>query len=125
MTGFITGVAASMSMAASEYLSAREHSDKNDGKSPLKSSAYTGIAYILTVLVLISPYLIFSNIYTAAAVMLSLNLLIIFSYNFYITTAKGLPLWRRFGQMALISFGVACISFLIGIFARTLFGVDM
>jgi len=57
--------------------------------------------------------------------MMGLNLLIILSYNFYITTAKGLRLWRRFGQMALISLGVAGLSFLLGMFARTLFGVEI
>ena len=125
MTGFITGVAASMSMAASEYLSAREEADEAAPKNPLKSSAYTGIAYILTVLVLIAPYLLLESVYRAAAVMMGLNLLIILGYNFYITTAKGLPLWRRFGQMALISLGVAGISFLLGTVARQLFGVDL
>ncbi len=125
MIGFITGVAASMSMSASEFLSSQEESGRQEGKSPLKSAAYTGIAYILTVLVLIAPYLLIENVFVAAAVMMSLNFLIILSYNFYITTAKGLSLWRRFGQMAIISLGVAGISFLLGMFARVLFGVEI
>ncbi|RMF06210.1 rubrerythrin family protein, partial [Candidatus Woesearchaeota archaeon] len=50
MAGFITGFAASLSMAASEYLSSKEEK----GKNPLKSATYTGIAYIITVLLLIS-----------------------------------------------------------------------
>jgi VIT1/CCC1 family predicted Fe2+/Mn2+ transporter len=125
MTGFIIGVAASMSMAASEFLSAREEADKNATKSPLKSAAYTGLAYIVTLMVLISPYLLLNNVYGSAVVMMTLSILIILSYNFYITTAKGLRLWRRFGEMAAISLGVACISFLIGMIARMLFGVKM
>ncbi len=125
MTGFITGVAASMSMAASEYLSAREESDQDERKSPLKSAAYTGCAYILTVLILISPYLLLSNVYAAAASMMALNLLIILAYNFYIATAKGLRMWRRFGQMALISLGVAGLSFLVGLLAQKLFGAEI
>jgi VIT1/CCC1 family predicted Fe2+/Mn2+ transporter len=125
MTGFIIGVAASMSMAASEFLSSREEADKNTSKSPLKSAVYTGIAYIVTVLVLISPYLLLSNVYASAVVMMVLSILIILSYNFYITTAKGLRLWRRFGEMAAISLGVACISFFIGMIARMLFGVEL
>jgi VIT1/CCC1 family predicted Fe2+/Mn2+ transporter len=125
MTGFITGVAASMSMAASGYMSAREEADKNTSKNPLKSAAYTGIAYIVTVLILISPYLLLKNVYTSMGIMMSLSILIILSYNFYITTAKGLPLWRRFSEMAGISLGVAGISFLVGIGARALFGVDI
>ncbi len=125
MTGFITGVAASMSMAASGYMSAREEADINTLKNPLKSAAYTGIAYIVTVLILISPYLLLNNVYTSMVIMMSLSILIILSYNFYITTAKGLRLWRRFGEMASISLGVAGISFLVGIVARMLFGVDI
>jgi VIT1/CCC1 family predicted Fe2+/Mn2+ transporter len=91
MTGFITGIAASMSMAASEFLSAREETDNS--KNPLKSATYTGIAYIATVLILILPYLLLHNVYIAAMIMKGLSVLIIFGYNFYITTAKEL----RFG----------------------------
>jgi VIT1/CCC1 family predicted Fe2+/Mn2+ transporter len=125
MTGFITGVAASMSMAASGYLSSREEADKNITKSPLKSASYTGAAYVVTVLILITPYLVLSNVYASVAVMMTLSVLIILSYNFYITTAKGLRLWGRFGQMAAVSLGVAGISFLVGLVARTLFGVEI
>jgi len=125
MTGFITGVAASMSMAASGFLSTREEADENTTKSPLKSAGYTGAAYIVTVLILIMPYLVLSNVYASAAVMMTLSVLIILSYNFYITTAKGLRLWRRFGQMVAISLGVAGISFLVGMIARLLFRVEV
>ena len=125
MAGFITGIAASMSMAASEFLSAREEADENSTKVPLKSAAYTGVAYILTVLVLIAPYLLLHNVYASLLIMLTLSVLIIFSYNFYITTAKSLPFWRRFGEMAVISLSVAGLSFLIGMLARSLFGVEI
>jgi VIT1/CCC1 family predicted Fe2+/Mn2+ transporter len=125
ITGFITGVAAAMSMAASEYLSVREETDKNSNKSALRSALYTGVAYIITVLVLISPYFLFRNIYISLGVMLTLSILIILSYNFYITTAKGLSLWRRFAEMALISLSVAGISFLVGVIVRTVFKVEV
>ncbi len=123
MTGFITGVAASMSMAASEFLSSREEADSS--KKPLKSAAYTGAAYIVTVLILILPYLFLGNVYISAAIMMGLSILVIFGYNFYISTAKGLNLWRRFGEMALISISVALISFLIGLAVRKFFGVEI
>ena len=123
MTGFITGIAASMSMAASGFLSAREETD--DSKNPLKSAVYTGAAYITTVLILILPYLLLHNVYVAVVIMMGMSILIIFGYNFYITTAKGLRLWRRFNEMATISVGVACISFLIGMGVRTFFGIEI
>jgi vacuolar iron transporter family protein len=115
-----------MSMAASEFLSSREEADHHEStKNPLKSATYTGIAYIVTVLILISPYLLLHNVYVSGAVMLALSILIILSYNFYITTAKGLKLWRRFFEMAGISLCVALISFGVGILIRTFFGVDV
>ena len=125
MAGFITGVAASMSMAASEYLSSREDAEENKSRSPLKSAAYTGVSYIITVMVLILPFLLIGNVYIALGTMLGASLLIILSYNFYITTAKGLKLWSRFGTMAVLSLAVAGISFLVGIAARRIFGVDV
>lgn len=125
ITGFITGLAASMSMAASEYLSVREEADAHAAKSSVRSAVYTGVAYIVTVLILISPYLLFNNIYLSLVIMLVISVLIILSYNFYITTAKGLRLWRRFGEMAIISLCVAGISFLVGVIVRTAFNVEI
>ena len=125
MTGFITGVAAAMSMATSEYLSSREEADEKSTKHPRKSAAYTGVTYFLTVLILILPYLVLPNVYAAFGTMTALSILIILAYNFYIATAKDTPLWRRFATMAAISLGVAAISFLVGIAARTLFGVQL
>jgi len=125
MAGFITGIAASMSMAVSAYLSAREEADINISKNPIKSAVYTGVAYIITVLILISPYLILDNIYTSVTIMMAMSILIILGYNFYITTAKNLKLWKRFIEMALISLTVAFISFMVGIFAKSIFGVEI
>jgi len=125
MAGFVTGVAASMSMAASEFLSAREQETPSESRHPVKSATYTGISYLVTVLVLVSPYLLLSNVYAALVVMLLLSLGIILAYNFYIATAKGVDLWSRFATMAGISLTVAVISFLVGVVARKLFGVEL
>ena len=121
ITGFITGVAASMSMAASGYLSSRE----DDNKTPKKSAIYTGVAYIATVLLLILPYLLLDNIYLSLGIMLSIAILIIAGYTFYISTAKELKFGRRFLEMVVISITVAIISFLIGLIIRNVFMVEV
>ncbi|MDP7323573.1 MAG: VIT1/CCC1 transporter family protein, partial [Candidatus Woesearchaeota archaeon] len=121
--GLITGFAASLSMAASGYLQSREEADQNTGKNPITSAIYTGIAYIITVTLLVLPYLLIENIYIALIVMLSVAILIILSYTFYITTAKNLKFWRRFLEMAFISLGVAVLSFGVGILLRNWMGV--
>jgi VIT1/CCC1 family predicted Fe2+/Mn2+ transporter len=46
LSGLITGISASVSMAASEYLSTR--SEQTD-KDPLRAAIYTGLTYIITV----------------------------------------------------------------------------
>ena len=125
ITGLITGIAASMSMAASSYLSSKEEVHQNENKNPIKSAFYTGIAYIITVGLLVLPYFAFKNLYLALGTMLTISILIIFGYTFYITTAKSLKFWRRFSEMAIISLTVAIISFGVGWFLRHFLGVDL
>jgi VIT1/CCC1 family predicted Fe2+/Mn2+ transporter len=122
LSGLITGIAASLSMAASEYLSTRSEGTE---KHPLRAAVYTGIAYIVTVLLLVLPYLLFANYYLDLALTLSVAVLIIAVFNFYISVAKDEPFGRRFAEMALLSFSVAAISFGIGFVARQLLGVEV
>lgn len=123
LSGIITGVSATLSMAASNYLAERADGNPN----ALKSSLYTGIAYLITVVFLVAPYLIFSNeMYMAALItMLIFVILIIFFFNYYISVAKGYNFKRRFIEMASISLSVAFISFLIGLAAKALLGIDV
>ncbi|HDP70289.1 MAG TPA: rubrerythrin family protein [Actinobacteria bacterium] len=121
MTGSITGIAASFSMAASEYLSTKTE----EGENPLKASVYTGFAYILTVLFLIFPYLIFANYFLSLALTIFNAILVIFIFTFYISVAKDLDFKKRFFEMTLISLGVATLTFIIGIFVRMFLKVDI
>lgn len=122
VVGLITGIAASMSMAASEYLSTKhEQTEKN----PLKASVYTGLAYIATVMFLIAPYFIFSNIFLALAFVLINALLVILAFTYYISVAKGFSLREKFLEMAGLSLSIATISFFIGWAIRVVLGVDV
>lgn len=122
LSGLVTGIAASLSMGASEYLStASEKSDKN----PVKAAIYTGIAYIITVALLILPYLLLDNAYLALAITLATTVVIIAIFNFYISVAKDEPFGKRFLEMAGLSLGVAAFSFLIGFLIRGWLGVDI
>ena len=56
LSGLIIGISATFSMASSEFLAARSEGRED----ALKSCAYTGAAYLVTVVLLILPYLIFS-----------------------------------------------------------------
>ena len=123
LSGLIVGISATFSMASSEFLAAR-----SEGRSDaLKSCTYTGIAYLITVVLLILPYLLLSsNQYIAALVcMLAIVVLIIAGFTYYTSVAQDQPFKSRFLEMALISIGVAVVSFVVGILAKNLLGVEV
>ncbi|HOO74401.1 MAG TPA: VIT1/CCC1 transporter family protein [Tepiditoga sp.] len=121
VSGLITGIAASFSMAASEFLSKRSDGDED----ALKSSVYTGIAYIITVVLLILPYLLINNYVISLAITLTVAVLIILLFNFYISVAKDYSFKKRFFEMFFISMGVSVFSFLVGYIVRIVFGVEV
>ncbi len=123
MSGVITGIAATLSMAASNYLAERADGNPN----ALKASFYTGIAYLVTVVFLVMPYLLFPNsMYVAALVcMIGIVILLVFVFNFYIAVVRSEPFWIKFTEMSAISLSVALISFLIGLVAKIAFGIDI
>lgn len=123
LSGLIIGISATFSMASSEFLAAR-----SEGRSDaLKSCSYTGTAYLVTVVALIAPYLLFPvGQYVAALVCMLLTVvLIIAAFSYYTSVAKDQPFFSRFREMALISVGVAVMSFFVGILAKRFLGVDI
>ena len=122
LSGLITGIAASLSMAASEYLSTRS---EKTSKHPVRAAVYTGIAYITTVTLLILPYLLFSNYYIDLVISLTTAVIIIAVFNYYISVAKGESFRERFIEMAGLSLSVAAFSFVIGYFIRQWLGIEI
>lgn len=122
VVGLITGIAASMSMAASEYLSTKQ---EETDKDPVKASIYTGVAYICTVILLVSPYFMLKNIFLSLGLVVMLALLVIFVFTFYISIAKGLDFKKKFIEMAGLSLSIASATFFIGLAIRKIFGVEV
>ncbi len=123
LSGLITGIAASLSMAFSQYLA-----EKSAGKhNYIKASLYTGITYFITVLLLVFPFLIFpDNMYgTALALTLFIVIIVIFIFTFYISIVKKVNFRQRFVEMLSISMGVTIFSFLLGIIAKKLLGINI
>ena len=123
LSGLIVGISATFSMASSEFLAAR-----SEGRSDaLKSCSYTGIAYLLTVIALIAPYLLLpAGMYVPALLcMLVVVILIIAGFTYYTSVAQGEPFKSRFLEMAVISISVAVVSFIVGILAKRFLGVDL
>ena len=123
LSGLIVGISATFSMASSEFLAAR-----SEGRSDaLKSCSYTGIAYLLTVVALIAPYLLLpAGMFIPALVcMLLVVILIIAGFTYYTSVAQDEPFKSRFLEMAVISISVAVVSFVVGILAKKFLGVDL
>ena len=123
LSGLIVGISATFSMASSEFLAAR-----SEGRSDaLKSCSYTGVAYLLTVIALIAPYLLFgvTQYIPALVCMLAVVVLIIAGFTYYTSVAQDQPFRSRFLEMALISISVAVVSFVVGILAKKFLGVDL
>lgn len=120
--GLIMGIAAALSMGASEYLSQKSEATANN---PFTAALYTGGAYLITVILLILPFLLMTRPLAAYAITLAAAIVIIVFFTFYTAIAKDLPFWRRFMEMAAISLGIAAISFGIGILVRTFLNVQI
>lgn len=122
LTAMITGFAAALSMASSEYLSTKAEPGT---KNPLKASIYTGVAYLIAVAVLIVPYLFLANIYLSLAFAFGGALVVIALFNFYVSVAKSVPFKNRFLEMAGLIVVVSGISFLAGLGIRYFFGIEV
>ena len=99
-------------------------SEGGETKHPIKAAIYTGIAYIITVVALVAPFILIENVLIALGVMLAMALVIIALFNYYYSVARGESFRKRFTEMAVLSFSVAGISFLIGYALKTFTGID-
>lgn len=123
LSGLIVGISATFSMASSEFLSA-----KSEGrKDAMKACCYTGFAYLVTVVLMVLPYLLFSaSAYLPALfTMLGIIVAIIAGFTFYTSVAQDQPFGSRFLEMTGISLSVAVISFVVGLLAKYFLGVEV
>ena len=121
MAGFITGIAASLSMASSEYLSKKSEKEEKPGKSAF----YTGVAYILAVFMLILPYFVINGYIHAFIFMIFDAIIVIALFTFFIAVVREGSFKKLFGEMLFISMGIAFISFVIGTLARIALNVEI
>ncbi len=120
--GLITGIAASLSVAGSEYIAIKS---EEGSQSPFKASVYTGFAGVLTVLFLVFPYLLFTNLYLCLGFMILNAIIAIVIFAYYVSVAKDISFRDRFLEMVLISLGIAALTFGIGFLIRTSLGIEI
>lgn len=122
LAGSVTGIAAALSMMSSEYLSKKAEKTTT---SPLKAAIYTGIAYFITLLILVLPFFLFSQWFISLIFSISGSMLLLFFFTFFLSVVEEIPLRRRFSEMAIIGLGVAGLSFIIGYLLKVLLNVEV
>lgn len=120
VVAIITGVAAALSMANSEYFSRKaEHTKRN----PFKAACYTGAVYFITVILLVFPFFFFSSAFLSLIFTIATALLIIALLTYYLSRTQHISFKNRFLQMSIASLSIAAFSFLIGYLVRIFFGI--
>ncbi len=122
LAGLITGIAASLSMASSEYQSTKAERTK---RKPLTAAFYTGLVYFLTVMVLVVPFLILKAPFLSLFFTLASALLIIGIFTYYVSVTQKISFRKRFIEMAAICMSVAALSFILGYILRIFFGLGI
>ncbi|MCX7942186.1 MAG: VIT1/CCC1 transporter family protein [Dictyoglomaceae bacterium] len=122
LSGLITGISASLSMAGSEYLSTKS---EGEGKNPIKASIITGFTYILAVFFLIFPYFLFKNYIISFIFTLIFALFLVVFFTFYISVAQEREFKKRFLEMSFIILSVSLITFIIGLLIKRILGIEI
>ena len=123
-SGLVVGTAAAFSMAASNFLSIDIGEDATD-LEPKRAAAYTGFAYIGTVLALVAPFFFFADRGTALAVTWTVAVAIIAMFSYYSSVLQAQSFRKRFAQMLALGLGVAVVTFAIGRALGAALGIEV
>ena len=118
-TALISGMAATLAMVASEYLSQKAESE--DPGAPKKAALYTGMIYLSVVAFLVTPFFIFGNHYIALSVSIAAVVIIVSIFTFFMSVVKGLVFRKALAEVSLITSGVVLLSFFIGMAMKMIF----
>lgn len=122
VAGLITGIAGALSMSAAEYLS--QKSEKTN-RNPLKAAFYTGIMYLIVILILVLPYFIVNSYYSAFGFTFIGVILVVLLFSFFVSIIQESIFKHIFWEMLLICLGVSFIAFLIGLGARKILNINI
>lgn len=119
-TALISGLAATLAMVASEYLSRKAEAGKEG--EPLKAAGYTGIVYIFVVTAIVSPYFIFESHYAALTFALGAVAVIIAAFTFFMSIVKNISYRSAIFEVTAITAAVVVLSLGLGMFVKLIFG---
>jgi len=119
-TALISGIAATLAMVASEYLS--QKAESADASAPRKAAMYTGAIYLFVVAVVVTPFFVFSHHYAALGAAIGAVVFIVAVFTFFMSVVKSLDYKKALVEVSLITAGVVALSLAAGMGMRMVFG---
>ena len=113
----ISSITASLSMGAANYLAVKSV----NREIALKSAIYTFISYMMTCILLISPFFIFDNRTIMLSMVVLMAIMIIFFFNLFFYNGRAFR--NHFFEMLCVCTIVSITAFFIGEIANYIFGI--
>ena len=122
-TTLVSGLAATLAMMASEYMSQKTENHDGSKKKPLKAALYAGGIYLSMVLLIVTPYFIFQSHVHAMLVTISAVFIVMVIFTFFMSVVKDL----KFGKVLIETLGLTALvvvaSYGIGMLAGKYLGL--
>lgn len=120
LTGFLAGVAASISMGIASYSQAKHDTYRN----PRLSALYTSTAYILVVVLLALPYFLMNSMLFAFTTMISVAVAVVAYMTFYTAVLHNKNYMREFVETVSMILGVSFLLYILGSILSKLIGLE-
>jgi vacuolar iron transporter family protein len=119
LAGIIAGLAASIAMASAAYAQAKQGFQG----SAKWSAIYTGVSYMITAVLLATPYFLTKNMGGALATSLVIGVILVAAMTFYDTVISARPFKRQFGEIAGIILAASLALFIVGTLVGQFLGI--
>ena len=122
-TTLVSGLAATLAMMASEYMSQKTEITEGTKGNPLKAALYAGGIYLAMVLLIVTPYFIFQNHIHAMLVTVSAVFVVMVIFTFFMSVVKDLKFGKILIEALAITVMVVVASYGIGMLASKYLGL--
>jgi VIT1/CCC1 family predicted Fe2+/Mn2+ transporter len=119
VVGLIVGVGAAISMASASYLQTKHET----GRSPAVAALVTGVGYIFAVVLMSLPYFLVHDIYLAFGASILVGVALAFVLTFQAAVYAERDFKFEFLQTVGLLLGTAFLTYLLGEWLGTLFGI--
>jgi len=122
-TTLVSGLAATLAMMASEYLSQKTEKHDDAKGNPMKAALYAGGVYLGMVLMIVTPYFIFQSHIHAMLVTVAAVFMVMVIFSFFMSVVKDLKFGKVLAEGLAITVVVVIASYVIGILASKYLGL--